>query len=217
MSERSMKETHLESASLLAHELEAPLLTIELHLRKLLENPASRARAESCLDEVEALRGLVSELLATGKDEFARQPFSVDAVTKRLEARFQPVADQRGIRLEVQETNLNVLGDERATERVLSNLIDNGIKFSRPEGSVRVSGHASEGRAVIEVADDGPGVDNEDIAHLFEPFFRACRATPGHGLGLAIARRFAEGQEGTLTLESHGEAGARFVLRLESV
>lgn len=211
-----MKEPDIESASLLAHELEAPLLAIELHLRKLLEDTACRARAESCFDEVSALRGLVSELLATGRGEFDRQPFALDPVTKRLKARFQPAADERGIRLEIQETNLSVLGDEQATERVLSNLIDNGIKFSRPEGSVRVSAHAFEGRAVIEVADDGPGIDNEDTAHVFEPFYRACRATRGHGLGLTIARRFAEGQEGTLTLESHDEAGARFVLRLES-
>ena len=211
-----MKETHLESASLLAHELEAPLLTIELHLRKFLDDPACSARAQSCLHEVEALRGLVSELLATGKGEFARQPFRLDPVVKRLEARFRPIADQRRIRLEVQETNLSVLGDDLATERILSNLIDNGIKFSRPEGSVRVSAHASEAQVAIEVADDGPGIGKDDIPHVFEPFFRARRATGGHGLGLAIARRFAEGQKGTLTLESQDEAGSRFVLRLES-
>ncbi|MBI3789264.1 MAG: PAS domain-containing sensor histidine kinase [Gemmatimonadetes bacterium] len=107
--------------------------------------------------------------------------------------------------------------DEALAVRVLSNLVENAIKYS-PEGSTIRLEAAPEGEELVfSVSDEGPGIAKEDQQRVFEPFVRAQSVAPdvgGVGLGLAIARALAELQQGTLTVESRPGAGTRMLLRV---
>ena len=89
-----------------------------------------------------------------------------------------------------------VRGDPDSLERAIGNLVDNALKWSPPDGRVRIS--VAGGR--VEVSDDGPGIPADDLPYIFDRFYRSAkaRALPGSGLGLAIVRRIADVHDGTV-------------------
>ena len=102
-------------------------------------------------------------------------------------------------------------------EQVVDNLIDNAVEACHDSGAVHVSAVASGPDVVIEVSDDGPGMNDDDKRHAFDRFWRAptSRAGAGTGLGLPIVRRLVEGAGGTVTLgDSDGPSGLRVTVRL---
>jgi two-component system sensor histidine kinase MprB len=98
---------------------------------------------------------------------------------------------------------------------VLSNLIDNAIKYSPDETPVEVTVRGGE----VAVRDHGPGIASEDLPHVFDRFYRApsARGTPGSGLGLAIVRQVAEAHQGTAVAETAEGGGARLRLRVPAL
>jgi two-component system, OmpR family, sensor histidine kinase KdpD len=109
-----------------------------------------------------------------------------------------------------------VLVDPHQIQRVLVNLIENALKYSPADEEIRVQVSGTPSEAVVRVIDHGPGVPEEERERIFEPFQRGSRGsnTQGAGLGLAIARGFAEANGGRLTVESRFGQGATFVLSL---
>ncbi|MCG2582535.1 MAG: HAMP domain-containing histidine kinase, partial [Marinobacter sp.] len=107
--------------------------------------------------------------------------------------------------------------DLAMTERVLDNLIGNAIAYSPAGGRIEVVfGHAN-GRPQVCVRDSGPGIPEQDLAHIFDPFYRgeSSDGAGGHaGLGLAIARRIMTLQSGDITVENQNAGGASFCIRL---
>jgi signal transduction histidine kinase len=100
---------------------------------------------------------------------------------------------------------------------VLSNLIDNAVKYSEQGGEVEVAAAAKDGVVRVSVTDDGPGIPRDQQRLIFEKFGRAAgtgAAKPGTGLGLFIARSIAEAHGGSLDVESAPQAGATFTLTL---
>jgi two-component system sensor histidine kinase KdpD len=111
-----------------------------------------------------------------------------------------------------------VLVDPHQVQRALVNLVENALKYSPAVEPVRVQVTASQSEAAIRVIDHGPGVEPAERDRIFEPFQRGERSErPGAGLGLAIARGFAEANGGTLSVESRAGQGATFVLRFPVV
>jgi signal transduction histidine kinase len=106
-----------------------------------------------------------------------------------------------------------VSGDPDALERVLRNLADNALAAIRPGGQIDVQLRRLDGYIEARVADDGPGIPAPDRQRIFERFVRLDAGKPGHGLGLAIARRIAHQHHGDLTCDDVPE-GASFTLRL---
>ena len=104
-----------------------------------------------------------------------------------------------------------VIGDEDALERAVSNLIDNAITWSPPDGRIQVVLHAG----VLRVVDSGPGIAPEDLPRIFQRFYRSpeARSHNGSGLGLAIVKQVAEMHGGTVTATSTA-AGSTFTLTL---
>ena len=104
-------------------------------------------------------------------------------------------------------------GDPDALERVLRNLIDNALAAIQPTGRIDVQLRRRNGHTQALVSDDGPGVPEHERQRIFERFVRLDPSKPGHGLGLAIARRIAQQHDGDLTCDATPH-GAIFTLRL---
>ena len=216
MSDGDWGKKTLDLATLLAHELEAPLLSLELELRGLVEEKPCRASAERGLEQVRALREMGLAFIELARETTGRKRFAVEPVLARLHQRFQKIAESHHVGILRTETNLEASGDPRATEQVLSNLLHNAIKLSPPGGRVVVSASSGEAKVTVTVTDDGPGLDAQSAQRIFEPFFRIDREAPGSGLGLAVAKKLAELQGGRIVVESEPGKGSRFSLELEA-
>ena len=105
-----------------------------------------------------------------------------------------------------------VRGSRARLARAVGNLLDNAVKWSPPEQPVEISVNAGE----VTVRDHGPGIDEDDLPHVFDRFYRAreARGLPGSGLGLAIVKQVAEGHGGRVVAESAPGGGARLRLAL---
>ena len=107
--------------------------------------------------------------------------------------------------------------DATQIQRVLANLLENALKFSPPEAPVRVRVTATRKEVIVRIVDRGPGIPENELERIFEPFQRGGDAGRGAGLGLAIARGFAEANAGRVWAESHPGQGASFALALPLV
>ena len=126
----------------------------------------------------------------------------------------KPAGQDAAIALNVDKDAL-VSGDPDALERVLRNLIENALAAIKPNGQIDVQLRRRNGYAEAHIADDGPGVPEQDRKRIFERFIRLDPSKPGHGLGLAIARRIAQQHDGDLTCDpAPSGVGASFTLRI---
>jgi two-component system sensor histidine kinase MprB len=108
-------------------------------------------------------------------------------------------------------------GDNSSIERAVLNLLDNAVKFSPPDATVWVRLYPlGDGTAVVEVADAGPGIAEEDLPKVFDRFYRSseARTLPGSGLGLAIVKHAAERHGGAVYASQAPEGGALMTIRL---
>jgi two-component system sensor histidine kinase TctE len=112
------------------------------------------------------------------------------------------------------EDGLFVTGDEALTAALVTNLVDNALRYTQPGGRVTVQTQRGNGMAIVRVIDNGPGIKAEARERVFERFYRASSHAEGTGLGLPIVREIAHRQGGTVTLESN-EGGAGLVATVE--
>ncbi|HEY4455838.1 MAG TPA: HAMP domain-containing sensor histidine kinase [Pseudonocardiaceae bacterium] len=210
------------------HELRTPLTSLRTNLELLVA--ASKPHApvlspEDTADLHDDLRGQLDELTTLIGDlvELARQdapqvihePVELSEVIERGLDRARRRAGTVTFDVVLQPWTL--LGDSSALERAIMNLLDNAVKFSPPDGHVRVTLRPlGDGTAVIEVADSGPGIADEDLPHVFERFYRstAARQLPGSGLGLSIVWQAAQRHGGMVYAAHAPEGGALMTLRL---
>lgn len=114
----------------------------------------------------------------------------------------------------VAQSRIEARGNRRGIVQIVVNILGNAIRHSPTDGVVTVTLAARDGRALLTIADQGPGIAAEDQKRIFERFERLGARDPGSGLGLAIARRLAEDMAGTIHLDSAPGHGARFTLDL---
>ena len=206
-------------ASGVAHDFNNLLAAVQLHLRLIEVQPERAAEAVAAIRELsEQGSEVVGELLL-----FARSDDSVAPVTFDLAAL---VSDQRavlnhllpdGVDLEIETDGavIPVKGNPVAVRRLILNLVVNARDAVAPDGgTISVSVAKRGGRAVLEVADTGPGVAEEYHDRLFEPFFTLRRKGRGAGLGLAVVYAIASAHGGDVELVSAPGEGARFIVRL---
>ena len=108
--------------------------------------------------------------------------------------------------------------DSPMLQRAFSNLLDNAIKYTPDQGKIHVRVAAGQGDVQVSVSDTGPGIEPDAREKIFERFYRteSSRTSPGTGLGLSLARTIARQHGGEVTVDSAGEAGAVFTMRLPS-
>jgi two-component system sensor histidine kinase MprB len=183
-----------------SHELRTPLTSLITNLELLAEqpdDPSAPSLAAAALAEAGELRMLINDLIELARDGQASlhiEDVRLDLVTQRVAAR--AAARAPWLRYELDCRPTLVRGDPDALERAIGNLVGNALKWSPPDGRIRIS--AAGG--TVEVSDDGPGIPADDLPYIFERFYRSAkaRALPGSGLGLAIVRRITDMHDGTV-------------------
>jgi two-component system phosphate regulon sensor histidine kinase PhoR len=206
-----------------SHELRTPLASIRLLVETLQSGVISNAPvAADMLSkinlEVDALSQLARELLDLALIESGQMPLKLQCTDLHELAqiqlqRFAPQAQQKQQALEVDiPAGTCALADGEMIGRVLSNLLHNACKFTSQGGRIRVSAHTGHDDVAISVTDTGPGIPPEDLARIFERFYKVdrTREQSGTGLGLAIARHIVEGHGGRIWAESSLGHGAMF-------
>jgi two-component system sensor histidine kinase MprB len=200
------------------HELRTPLTSMRTNLDLLAQVMASpddnRLPAEERVAlmndvraQMEELSVLIADLVELSRDEqpsHAIERLDLRDVIERASERVQRRAP--GLTYDLRLSPWYLDGDAASLERLVTNLMDNAAKFSPENGTVTVT--LSDG--LLQVADQGPGIAEEDLTHVFERFYRSpeARATPGSGLGLAIVRQIAENHGGRVAAARAPGGGA---------
>ena len=199
----------------ISHELRTPLASIRLLVETLqagaLSNPPVASEMLSKINiEMDALSQLARELLDLALIESGQMPLKLQRTDLHVLAqtqmqRFMPQAQQKQQILVIDiPAGLCALADGEMIGRVLSNLLHNACKFTPSGGRISVSAQLDQDDVTVSVTDTGPGIPPEDLARIFERFYKVDRARgqSGTGLGLAIARHIVEGHGGRIWAES---------------
>ena len=235
----SVAQMRGEFLSVAAHELKTPVTALrgraQLTLRRFRRSgELSPERVREALEVIDNQAGkiarLVEQLLDVSRLEAGhlmvdRQESNLAAVITSVVAMFRSRDDGDRVRLELPRSTVLAWLDSLRIEQVLTNLIENALKYSPPESPVQVSideirpsaPEDANGRRVrVTVADQGPGVPIEDRPHLFDRFFRsrATTHTSGMGLGLYVSRQIVELHGGAICAEFPSSGGTRMVMEL---
>ena len=210
-----------------SHELKTPVAAVralaETLLTALPEDPeAGRRFAVRIGREAERLDVLARDLLDLARVERGTldvEPVDLVGLAKEMVALLADRAEERRIRLSTElQPNVAVRGDRAQLGLLLSNLIDNALRYTPAKGTVCVRLDATESRAVLQVADTGEGIPAAELPRIFERFYRVdkarARQTGGTGLGLAIVRHVAEAHGGTVRVDSELSRGSTFTVTL---
>lgn len=207
-----------------AHELRSPISAMQLQIDNLRDAPPDqyRERFDELRRGVARTGSLVSQLLGLARAEIGGAQRAVEAIAlTRLVpdvlADLLPLADARGVDLGVERLDeASVRATEGDMRVVVKNLIDNAIRYVHAGGRVDVSVLRDGQKVTIEVIDDGPGIAEKDLPHVFDRFFRAANNdVEGSGLGLAIAQALAQSYGGHVTLANRDDAQSGVVARIE--
>ena len=225
--DHSVGEMRQFSAAL-AHELRTPLAAlrgeIELALRQSGRNADEQARLASQIEELDRLARLIDQILTLARAESGEirltfAPVDIGALAASLVEQLEPVAQARTIELRCERNGTVIVnGDTGWLQRLLLNLLDNAIKFTREGGQVLLEVSREAGRARIDVRDTGIGMPPDVTPHVFERFFQADPArssgNDGAGVGLSLVKWIVDRHEGTIAVQSRVGEGSTFTVRL---
>lgn len=211
------------------HELRSPIAVAQSLVRNVVKGYAGPltepqkdlfARISARLDFLEHLVNDLLDLAASRAPELAEEEcaVAVNASVGRAALLLMPRAEEKGVNLVFRPCceELAVLATEEGLDRIFVNLIENGIKYTPPGGTVSITMGQEEGRVWVKVADTGIGIPPEAMPHLFEEFYRAPNARAlnavGTGLGLTIVRELVERYRGRIEVESEVGKGTTFTV-----
>ncbi len=208
-----------------AHELRTPLAVLRSQLEAVQDGVVEPAPAlfRSLHDETLRLGRLTADLeTMTSADsvefDLHRRPVDLADVVARAGAALSHRFAEGQLRLILSTEPAAVSGDEVRLQQVVTNLLTNTLKFVPPGGSVTVSTRTVNGRAELDVHDDGPGISPDDLAHVFERFYRGHQVrTGGSGIGLAVVAALVHAHGGEVTVVNLPDGGASFRIRLTSL
>jgi two-component system OmpR family sensor kinase len=211
----------------LDHELKNPLTAIRAGLANVAEMPPGEAHQEALASvntqvlRLSRLSGDLRKLAELEVRPLEYSPVDVSALLKDAfnMAQEQPEAAERNLNLSIPHAPWplpNVQGDADLLLLAVHNLLDNALKFSRPHDTLELRAFEDGANVVIEVADTGPGIPENNQPHVWEELYRgeSGRGVPGSGLGLALVRAIAERHNGRVSLRSRLGQGTVFSLHL---
>ena len=213
------QENYRQAIYLLSHEFSTPLQTILTCLSNLTKAPRPGQEWDRnhslAVEEARRLGKMVTDMRLLAhletKGAITLQPVNMGAVIKSALMKYGDWAEaaSANIQYEGPERLPPVLGDRAQLTHVMENLIDNALKYRRPDihPKVIVNATVNNDRLYIRVSDNGRGIATEDLPHIFNPTFRSPEASisrkQGSGLGLAIIKHIIEQHKGEITVRSH--------------
>lgn len=207
-----------------SHELRGPLTFTRTVAEIALKDPgtsgASRAAFQEIVDEAAKAATMLEEMLTLARADSApgnlvRKPVDLALIVREVCTTTRPIAVRHGLDLSLisNSDRAPILGDAPALKRLVWILLDNAIKYSRPNGTITVRLDVVADRAAVQVEDDGIGIAPADLPYIFDRFYRADPSrglVEGNGLGLAIAQWIAETHRAQLKVQSEPERGTVF-------
>ena len=207
-----------ELISGMSHDLRGPLTSIHGFVEEMLipefdlDEEERTRNLEIVFRNIKNLTNLVSELFEYSKLDAQdikpeEAPFSVNELVENVSLKFEPIAAKSGVQVEISAPNPPVfaLGDIGMLELVLSNLVDNAIRYTEEGGGVRVGVTELEDEVCFEISDSGVGIPEEDLPYIFDRFYRVdtgrSKEIGGTGLGLAIVKKIVEAHGAEIRVE----------------
>lgn len=222
---RRLESLRRDFVANVSHELRTPVTAIRSAAETLQLGAGKDPKATNqFVDMIERnarrMHDLVEDLLDLSRIEsrelrLSLEPLDATAAFTHTLSLFEERASKKGIRLVVEPSAERVLADRRALEHVLSNLVDNAVKYCGPGSEVRLAANQHDERtARVSVSDTGPGIEPQHLPRLFERFYRVdagrSRDIGGTGLGLAIVKHLVEAMQGSVRVESVPGSGTTF-------
>jgi two-component system, OmpR family, sensor histidine kinase MprB len=201
-----------------SHELRTPLTSLRTNFEVLMSDreldPDERRRLlDDVVEQIGEMTALIAELIELARgDQLPSRPEEVRLDLLAADAVERARRGRPGVTFKTELRESVVNGVPASLERAIGNVLDNAAKWSPPGGVVDVS--VEDGTVVVR--DHGPGIDDQDLPHVFDRFYRSpsARTMPGSGLGLAIVRQVAEAHGGGVVAERAEGGGTRITLRL---
>jgi len=227
--EREVDRMKTDFVSSVSHELRTPLTSIKAYTATILRDPdmAEQTRREFLAtidDESNRLARLIGDLLEVSRLDsgvvgITREAADIAGVINRVLSALGPVADKKGIKLKTDIDNElgELRGDESRIQSVVTNLVDNAIKFTPEQGRVCVSVQQQSEELVIRVSDTGMGIPEDALPKIFDRFYRVYRPgkqIQGTGLGLAIVKKIVAMHGGRIEVASQPNQGTTFTVTL---
>jgi len=222
--EQKLQEQKKNFLLSVTHELKSPLASIKILLQTIQKRDLTKTQILDFIDkslrDVERLDDMVENMLLASKIDnrsytFPKANFNlsvlVDSIVNRLQ--ISKCDNQQIVDAEI-EPKIEITGDKFALTSVVTNLIENAIKYSGPCESVVVKLFSKDGKIHLQVADHGIGIDDSEKARIFERFYRVgseeTRNTKGTGLGLFIVKQVLDKHEATIRVKDNRPAGSVF-------
>jgi len=227
---RRLESLRRELVANVSHELKTPLSAIKGYAETLrlgaVNDPDHNLHFILRIEEqTERLHQLILDILQIARIESGEQPFdledmSVAEVIRESTDQFMETAAAKEVEIfsELPSDSLAVYADEEGVRTILSNLLDNAIKYTSPGGRVTIRANSSAVSATLEVADTGIGIAESDLGRIFERFYCVDKARSrelgGTGLGLSIVKHLAQAMGGNVSVESQRGRGSTFRVEL---
>jgi PAS domain S-box-containing protein len=228
--EKEADRIKTELVSMVAHELKSPLTSIygfsELLLDSPPDDPKAKEYARVILNESTRLTDLVNKFLdlsrlEAGRVEVRMNPFDLKQVIQKIIETYQAQTEKKKIKVlhDIDDNIPLALGDQDMIEQVLVNLFSNAIKYSPHHSKIGIEVKEQEKRLVVSVIDNGYGIPQESLPHIFDKFYRVTDSegteeVEGSGLGLTLAREIIERHGGTITVNSRLGVGSVFTFSI---
>ena len=209
-----------------SHELRTPVSNVKVTLEALergaAEEPELRARfIRTAQDETVRLSRLIQDLLDLGRLEagvvrLEKQPLSLQSLINRAVNAMELRVQSKGMSIQQDIPDVQIKGDPERLLQAFLNILDNAIKYSISNSRIFVSGRLEGSQVAVQIRDQGAGISETDLPHIFEEFYTAdsSRKKGGTGLGLAISRRIVVAHGGNIHVHSKASEGAVFTIFL---
>jgi heavy metal sensor kinase len=218
-----------EMSDNMAHDLRSPIARIRGAAEVTLTSGKTLSEYEnmaaSTIEECDRLLDMINTMLMiskteSGVDQFSSNDVDLSGIVRQACELFEPMAEDKKVAVSCDVTDeIHLSGNMPMLQRMLSNLLDNAIKYTPSGGTVNVTASETSTQAIVAVQDTGIGISGQDLPRIFERFYRCdlSRSQAGIGLGLSLARAIARAHGGDITVASTPDQGSTFTVTLPKI
>ncbi|MBK8627399.1 MAG: sensor histidine kinase [Saprospiraceae bacterium] len=229
---KSLEEYRKNYVGNISHELKTPIFSIQAYLHTLLEGglydeTINKDYLKRAADNTERLQNIVEDLdiitkLESGKAELDIKRFDIKELVRDIFLDLKSMAKKKKITLQFKDvtaTSFMVMADRESIRQVFTNLLVNSIKYGKDGGTTKVSFYDMDTEVLTEISDNGIGIEDKHLKHVFDRFYRVdssrSRKQGGSGLGLSIVKHIIEAHDQTINVRSTVDVGSTFGFTLE--